>query len=628
MGAVKEYIRKIAIITAALFFLAMLAGCSKGLDAYPTEPAFQVNSQATGAGDRVLWGYYEMYIDPAVPDVSIIPLRQTAMHLNALKYLETPTTTLVSLEGPVKVVGDVLKVNIGITHPLPQKIYTGFDVRGILITRGSVNFIGGYILPGQNDLRLLNADGYTRYWNPTEFTGSGYQDGILGTPNFVGDFNATVNGFKYFADGLGATDSFEDFSSPLRGAFTSGKKNVRHYEIKIGGAGLLFNYAVDASWAMPDKTPPTIPDDFDVNKANCKEAWKVISRIENHLSPGGGECNVWVDVYDRQGISTIDAVYLNAPSICLGLKQFGSPVDHGDYVTYWLAITNELKNIGPDFPILLEAKDEEAATNQYLQAFQLVSVAIPDVVITLDDDAHYKTPGTDYNYAYRVVDVSGEDPPVDYLDFDGPWDFTQGSYPENEHRIIYSPSDPEVAAFKNDFPASVEYFLCEGSGDSSAYRAEAHNETAEALYLYGIYSKEMFSGSLVFNTPAVFQYPLNMISDITISKKVTIIPFILIVQVDIHLKAIGCGWVKAPIGGGTWYNCLLLRETVDIKTSGTAGQGWVATLLLYEWVADDGAVASMVLSGNRKDQPQNFDPDTYVLTGEADFSGLAEITHF
>jgi hypothetical protein len=50
--------------------------------------------------------------------------------------------------------------------------------------------------------------------------------------------------------------------------------------------------------------------------------------------------------------------------------------------------------------------------------------------------------------------------------------------------------------------------------------------------------------------------------------------------------------------------------------------------LLYEWIADDGTVAAMVLSENLKDQPQNFDPDTYVVTGQADFSGLAGITHF
>ena len=622
------HIMRIALFGVAIFMLACFTGCSKGLEVFPTEAAFRADSEAASSGGRVLWGYYEMRLDPAIPDVSIMPLRQTAMHLNALKYLETPTVSLVGLASPPKIVGDILKVDIKITHPLPQKIYTGFDVRGILITRGSVDFTGGFTLPGQNDLRLLNADGYTRFWNPAEFTGSGYQDGKLGTPNSVGNFDATVNGYKYFADGLGALDSFETFTNPLRGAFSAGETNVRHYEIKIGGAGLLFNYAVDASWAMPDKTPPTIPDDFDVNKANSKEAWRIIAHIENRLSPGGGECDVSVDVYDWQGGSTIDSVYLACPNLCNSVKQFGFPVDHGNYVTYSLTFTNELMNVGPDFPVLIQASDTEAATNQYLESFYYLSLSVPDVIITLDDDAHYKTPGTDYNYAYRAVDVSTEQPPVDYLDFNGPWDFTSGSYPENEHRIIYSPDAPEVAEFKNQFSSDVEYFLREGGGDSSAYRAEAHKEPAGGLYLYGIYSKEMFDGSLVFNTPAVFQYPLNTVSDMTINKKITVVPFVLIVEIEFHLKAVGCGWAKVPIGGGTWYNCLLMRESVDIETSGVAGQGWVATLLLYEWVADDGTVVAMVLSSNAKDQPQNFNPDTFVVTGGANFSGLAEITHF
>ena len=179
-----------------------------------------------------------------------------------MKYLETTTSTLVSIESPPYFEDGSLYVNIGLTHPLPQKMYTGFDVRGILISRGSEVFEAGYILPGLSDFRLENADGYARYWNPTEFAGNGYQDGILGTPNAIGNFNATVNGYKYFGDDVGLYDYLEDINTGMRGAFSTATMNVREYEIIIGNNGFIFNYAVDASWAMPDQTPPTVPDEL------------------------------------------------------------------------------------------------------------------------------------------------------------------------------------------------------------------------------------------------------------------------------------------------------------------------------------------------------------------------------
>ncbi len=608
--------------------MAILAGCSTGADISPVAPAPMNDARIADTSNHVLWGYYQFSIDAVAEKVDVVPLRQTAMHLNAMKYLETPTSTLVSIESPPHFYDGSLLIDIGLTHPLPQKLYTGFDVRGILISRGSEIFDGGYILPGLSDLRLEDADGYTRYWNPTEFGGSGYQDGILGTPNAVGNFNATVNGYMYFGDDVGVYDELRDIDTGMRGAFSTGTMNVREYEIILGNSGLLFNYAVDASWAMPDQIPPTVPDDFDPQKANSKEAWFVDPHVTSFITPDGGECTLDVDVYDWQGMATIEGVYVQAPDIFTGTKQFGSPVDYGDYVTYSITFANELGGYGEYLPILVRVRDTEAATNPYLESFVFGYVPIVDVEITLDEDEDFKTPGTDYVYGREPYDLGSTAAPVDYLDTNGPWDFTQIDFSDVDHRIALAKNDPLVADFVNDFPAAVEYFFLEGDPETGVFRAESHNHSTNQLNLHGIVTNDATLGTIVFSTPATYQYPISKTTSFTVHKEITIIPFVLTAIFDFKVTALGQGWARVPYDDGEWFNVLLLRNTIEMSTGGLAGEGWMATYLAYEWTSDEGDVVAMLGSNNVKDEPANFNETTYTITSECEFAALQQINNF
>lgn len=189
--------------------------------------------------------------------------------------------------------------------------FTGFDVCGILISRGSV---GGFadahlLMPGPDELRLLNPDGYTRWWNPMEFpvnngTIFGYTDGLLGTKHESAHFDATLNGYKYYCDDLHNPDDPMNQVDPTgRGIFSAGSKNVRHYTIQMGDYGLIFNYAVDASWQFPvGPYPWGVPDDF-AEEANRPEAWNIsVTAAENTLwndgVDSGGGLALIVDVYD------------------------------------------------------------------------------------------------------------------------------------------------------------------------------------------------------------------------------------------------------------------------------------------------------------------------------------------
>jgi hypothetical protein len=346
------------------------------------------------------------------------------------------------------------------------------------------------------------------------------------------------------------------------------------------------------------------------------------------LTPYGGECSVTVDVYDWQGLDSIDAVYVQAPDFFDGTIELGDPVDNGNYFTFSGIFTNELGGSGEDIPVLIRVVDTAASGNPYLEAFQVGYVTVNDVVITLEEDAAYKTPGTNYNFGQKGYELSVVEPPIDYLDYDGPWDFTVIDIVSDVHRLMLSPDDPEVSEFVDDYDPTVDVFVRDPGTAGLVYRAEEHNYAEGALFFHGMHSKEDFQGSLEFGTPMVFPYPYDINTDITDSKTVTIIPTVLWITFEYHITCVGQGWVKVPLDGGTWHHCLYLRTTVELTTGGSMGEGWAGTLLYLEWIADDGTVVAQVLSGNDADEGFNFDPDTWEITGEATFMALQEITNF
>jgi hypothetical protein len=242
--------------------------------------------------------------------LEVTPIREAANHLNALYFLEPPALLNLTIEN-LEFNGNLVDADIGIRHPMlgfPE--FTGFDVCGIVITGGSnAGFIDpALVMPGEGDTRLLNPDGYSRWWNPTEFpvnngTWESYIDGMLGTPDSVADYNATLNPYKYYTDSLGPVDDINALDTDQRGMFSAGQKNVRHYSLEIGDAGLVFNYAVDASWEFPISTPPWAPPGSFGPGANRPEAYRIeFTEIENTLGyadgKGGGHLVATITVYD------------------------------------------------------------------------------------------------------------------------------------------------------------------------------------------------------------------------------------------------------------------------------------------------------------------------------------------
>jgi hypothetical protein len=102
---------------------------------------------------------------------------------------------------------------------------------------------------------LLNADGYSRWFNPTEFLVPkifGYIPGKLASPGYTG--SATLNPYKYFGDGLGSEDDLWTYLSSGGinvGYFLASTSNTRNYIIRfpIPMPGIKYGYAVVADWS-------------------------------------------------------------------------------------------------------------------------------------------------------------------------------------------------------------------------------------------------------------------------------------------------------------------------------------------------------------------------------------------
>jgi len=367
--------RNLVISAFSLFIIAFIFGCSNGSspitlpneeDTSSLSPATQ--SVAENQSNRHLWGLWEIQIDAITGAHEIIPLRTVEWHVNCITFLERSGTSTIKLSD-VLVDGSYVDVNVGLTHPFPGlNQYCGFDVRGIFIGDGSFDEFasdGDLVMAEGDEPRLYNADGWTRWWNPSEFpipNVLGYMDGIYGTKNDQVHYRTTLNGYKYFSDDLAL---FEDFPIDLefdqRGLFKAASVvNWRHYSINFGDQAnrYIFNYAVDASHKLSDdydgsSIPPLsiIPDPFFELDANQPEAFAItVEPMFNSLYykddvENGGDIIFAINIFDWQGYEDpegipgqIAEVRFESPSLVGSeIKTIALPFESGDHYSTYLA---------------------------------------------------------------------------------------------------------------------------------------------------------------------------------------------------------------------------------------------------------------------------------------------------
>ncbi|MCX6647318.1 MAG: hypothetical protein NTY09_13310 [bacterium] len=350
--------------------LLLMAGCSSN-NSQPiapneaiSQPVLTGNADAyennADASNHYMLAYNLIYIDPDAPEgpkIEVIPVRETEIHLNVLKFLEGfPCATCFKIVGFNIPMPGYLYVDIEVDHPFTDLTYSIFDVRGIMMFHGTHQYpVAGKLVSDSllGNGALLNADGYTALFNGSTITApvgdlQKYYQGKFATSAIP---DSDINGFRYY---------ITDNPANNRNAFFAGSSDVQTYLLKLPQAPLVLGYAVDASWWTPISTPVDDPlTDFDTN-ANCPEPWK-ISVIEQPINQGltdlGGQTKLQINVYDWQGKSTYHAPVIECPEIFNGTKSSTWVMDSSSYSQYEVTISNSKLASAGEYTSLIRVED-------------------------------------------------------------------------------------------------------------------------------------------------------------------------------------------------------------------------------------------------------------------------------
>jgi hypothetical protein len=395
--------------------ILLLCGCRDNPANPPLDAggAAEVGGSQASAPSHHCLGCFSLVFDTVEGSVTALPVRSADWHFNMTGVLNNTMGVVPTLvPGESDPSNGLIVIDITLTHPFgtrPQ--LTGFDVKGVLIAPGSLA-VGPLIFADAHETCLENADGFTRWWNPTEFTSPGmlgYTHGNLATA-MPTQLTATVNPYKLFADILGPEDSLswvsgEPLDSPEgRAVFTAGNSNTRRYRIRFEmdpGPQIIYGYAVDCAWNLPSPNPPgEIPDDFPMN-ANQPEAYRVVLQpavntlyYDSESGIGGGVLRMQVNVHDWQGQATgntsaqVSAVRLYAP----GLMASGVDAVFVSQDALKARYTCDLTGLAVpteagETQIICRVESSDGANyrqttapapNETVSAFQVVTVDVPD----------------------------------------------------------------------------------------------------------------------------------------------------------------------------------------------------------------------------------------------------------
>ncbi len=345
------------LLTALVLLLVI--GCA-GHDSVPVLPQDQATTDAMSGGqshesipeNRYILGLWVGTVNEDRTQVVITPLRGAEFHLNATNILEggmcADCLEISNLHAPFP--GE-LWLDLTIRHPYDDGLnLTIFDPRAIFISGGDYDFIelGRTTAWGEDVPVLLNPDGFTQLFNPTEYPEDSslpptlkYWTGQFATG---GDLSATLNPYIAYA------------SDEPRRMFLPGSEETLTVKLALPSGPLQFGYAVDVCWTDPGG-PVTDPEiDFPPD-ANSLEPYMVeVNLCEPLTSEQGDESCVHVLVSDHQGQLTLGPVMLEAPDLFSGtvICSYFTQIDE-DTFDYAGQITNEFGAEPGTYPMLVKS---------------------------------------------------------------------------------------------------------------------------------------------------------------------------------------------------------------------------------------------------------------------------------
>jgi len=369
---------------AIALFLILCLSCSGPSDD-PVAPGPNPGAPAkardvSGTTGTQLWGLWEVIWNPVTQSFDSAPLRSAQFTCNVVRLIDAPPSKLgihvASIDQQLAYTRFYLDIHL--SHPFPDlDCFTGFDVIGVFMGEGSDTYPGpeGFAIPGPGDPRVLNPDGYTRWFNAPEFAGAGavlpsqgYYPGSKGTPGYVP--TSVLNPYKYYADYLDSLfDAFNDLKADpeRRGSCTGKSVGGRRFiiEFPTNPSGIRFQYAVIAHWEAnihhPD--PPTGLEDFPIS-ANSQEALVVDiddSSTAYYKGPGDYGGSVILDITPWDWSASASGVmeeysikaYSDAWSGPFLVDM--TPIEQGDYFCkFHASIPVELLTSADPLPVWIE----------------------------------------------------------------------------------------------------------------------------------------------------------------------------------------------------------------------------------------------------------------------------------
>ena len=404
--------------------LVLIAGCSNNPTTPPVTGAGEITEvrQVEAVSNHLCLGCWSVILDKANMSVEIEPWRNADIHLNLTQiFVNTMGLGIAVVPAESDPANGLFAFDFTLTHPIPlHPEFTAFDVKGIVMAPGTLA-VDGVVFSDLDETQLVNADGYTRWWNPTEFTQPGifgYTDGLI-TNTTAASLTATINPYKVFADALGPTDGLSaipggSLSSPEgRLLFSAGVNNTRRYLVQFPmtpDPEIVFGYVIDGSWAEPFPNPPVnVPDDFPM-AANQPEAYYVLSHqtfntlyYDTESGTGGGRLGLQANVYDWQGqeagdvAGDIGSVQFFCPDLLSGGSSavFLSEVDnkaryHADLTG--LTVPTQAGEVFVATRVECEGSDTYSqflpfpAPDPLISAWNTITVDVVDPDCTADDD--------------------------------------------------------------------------------------------------------------------------------------------------------------------------------------------------------------------------------------------------
>ncbi|HEX9745985.1 MAG TPA: hypothetical protein VGB30_11220 [bacterium] len=306
------------VLASMLLSVFVVMGCSGGGD-NPMAPnsgsdmLTSNNHRAQNNTQTQLWGYYSIYIDVENQVVESVVDRTAMFNANVVAFLNSNPAALGFniLETPMGPDYIDVDIEVTLTHPLPGlPQYDGYDVRGIFIGDGSLSLSNGVTYSdnvtdqgmfGDPDDGRGAPDGYTRWYNAVEFNGGldvlAYTEGIFAAKSYTS--NATLNPYKYFADGLGANDDVWAFLNGTldNGVFSSGSSNTRTYYLRFPNfpGPVNYDYSVVASWKgeAPEDHPANTVETVGISTSQADSS----VYYDPSTGTGGGDLVLDLDVF-------------------------------------------------------------------------------------------------------------------------------------------------------------------------------------------------------------------------------------------------------------------------------------------------------------------------------------------